>query len=187
MTRVGRNPRDEDHVGRDFAIILASIGVVGALVAALGFAVASFDPLGGSGLLASPPVVKPIPIPASACPYLRVVNAAASEANHWDVGLNADDVKSWRAFGKRLAPTLVSLESSLQLAIPHVPGPVATQLKATLHQVVIGRPKLQSTTSFTDYIEQTDGAVSEGYRDLLNASHLVGNACGFPLAPTSRL
>jgi hypothetical protein len=169
------------------AIILAIIGVVGALVAALGFAVASFDPFGGSGLFAPAPVVKPIPIPKSACPYLRVVNAAASDANHWDVGLNADDVKSWRAFGKRLAPTLVSLQSSLQLAIPHVPGPVATQLKATLHQVVIGRPPLLTTTSFTDYIDKTNGAVSAGYIDLLHASDLVGNACGFTLAPTFAL
>jgi hypothetical protein len=187
MVNVGRRP-DEEHTGRDFAIILGIVVVVGALVAGLGFAAASFDPFGGSGLFGPPQgALKPIPIPASACPFLRVVSATANDANHWDVGLNADDLKSWQAFGTQLAPTLASLETSLVVAIPHVPSPVASQLSATLRQVVIGRPKLLSTRSFSDYVQQTNGAVSTGYYHLARASELVGNACGFKLAPTFRL
>jgi hypothetical protein len=185
---VGRNPRSgQDHTARNFAIILVSVVVVGALVAGLGFAIASFDPFAGLKSSGTGPTVKPIPIPAGACPYLRLVNGAANDANHWDVALNAGTVKAWRAFATRTAPTLVALQTSLFFAIPHVPRPVALKLQGALQQVVIGRPPLLKSTSVFDYLDKSNSALLTGYNDLVDASELVGMACGFTLAPSGSL
>jgi hypothetical protein len=148
-------------------------------VVAVGVAMSSVKPLGD--LDARPPV-KPISIPATACPYLRLVSASASTANY-SAGYAADDGRSWRAFAQRTAPALASLERSLQLAMPHVPRLVAAQLRVTLHQVVIGRPALMTSRSSADYFDTTHGAQLIGYTALADASGRVGNACGFTLVP----
>ena len=133
--------------------------------------------------------VKPIPIPTSACPYLRLVSVSASAASLWDQGLTANDPTSWRVFAERMAPTLASLQRSLQLAMPHVPHPVAAKVQVALHEVVIGRPALMTSRSSGDYFyfDRTNWAPLDGYNALADASGLVGNACGFTLAPSARL
>ena len=172
------------HTRRNVAIfggVIVALLVAGAVT--VGVALASID-VGDIGRR-SP--TKAIPIPATACPYLRVVSVAASDANHWDQGIATGDVKSWRAFAKRTAPTLAALDHSLRLAIPHVPKPVATQLRWTLLNVVKGRPALLGSESYIDYLHQSEDAVTGGYAALSEASDLVGNACGFTLAPLPRL
>ena len=88
-----------------------------------------------------------------------------------------------------MAPTLASLQRSLQLAMPHVPHPVAAKVQVALHEVVIGRPALMTSRSSGDYFyfDRTNWAPLDGYNALADASGLVGNACGFTLAPSARL
>lgn len=151
------------------------IGIVVAVVVVM----SSVKPLDDLGVRAP---LKPILIPTTACPYLRSVSASASTANY-RAGLAASDGKSWRAFAEQTAPALAALQRSLELAIPHVPRPVAVQLRLTLHQVVIGRPALVTSRSSADYLDKTNGAQLIGFSALTDASSLVGNACGLTLVP----
>ena len=169
----------QKHTARNLTIVGLVVALVIAIVVAVGIAMSSVKPLGDLG---TRPPVKPIPISATACPYLRSVSATASAANY-SAGLAASDGKSWRAFAHRTAPALASFERSLQLAMPHVPRPVAAQLRVTLRQVVIGRPALMRSRSSADYLDRTNGAQLIGFSALADASSLVGNACGLTLVP----
>jgi hypothetical protein len=126
------------------------------------------------------PAVKPIPIPAAACPYLLVLHVAADSAGvGWVKALDYDTTKQWRPFAVQLAPKLGVLETALLVASVHVPRPVAADFTDALHQVVIGRPPLAASSDVDAYLAATNSAVMQGWSDLSNASGLIGNACGF--------
>ena len=131
------------------------------------------------------PAVKPIPIPATACPYLRVVHVAASSAGvDWFTALGYNTAKQWQPFALQLEPKLTVLETSLVASIPHVPRPVARDFEDTAHQIVIGRAPTASR-NVNEYLKGTNGAVITGWSALNHASDLIGNACGFDFAPTT--
>jgi hypothetical protein len=177
-----RSPKSGKAVA---AIAVAWVAGVIGFVTLLGFGVAScmnsinfnFD-LGG-------PAVKPIPIPATACPYLRVVHVAASAAGvDWFTALGYGAAKQWQPFARQLEPKLTVLESSLVASIPHVPHPVARDFEDTAHQIVIGHSPTASR-NVNDYLNRTNSAVITGWSALNHASELIGNACGFDFAPTT--
>jgi hypothetical protein len=126
------------------------------------------------------PIVKPIPIPAAACPYLLVLHVAADSAGvGWVKALDYNTTRQWRPFAVQLAPKLAVLETALLVASVHVPRPVASDFTDALHQVAIGRPPLAASPDVGTYLAQTNNAVINGWSDLNSASALIGNACGF--------
>jgi hypothetical protein len=128
--------------------------------------------------------VKPIPIPAASCPYLRVLNAVEeSTGEGWIGALGYNTPAEWRPFAAQLAPKLAVLETTLLVASAHVPRPVALDFTDALHQVVIGRPPLATSLTENAYVAQTNDAVVAGWGDLNHASGLIGNACGFVFSP----
>ena len=167
------------------AIVVAWIAGVLAFVTLCGFGIASCMSSINFNLDFGAPAVKPIPIPATACPYLRVVHVAASSAGAgWATALGYSNAKQWRPFARQLEPKLAILESSLVASIPHVPRPVAWDFEDTAHQIVIGRSPSAFATTW-DYIGRTNNAVIAGWGDLNHASDLIGNGCGFDFAPTT--
>jgi len=105
------------------------------------------------GSLGGPTVVKRVPIPAAACPYLRVVYVAAESAGAgWVSALDYHTTQQWRPFAVQLAPKLPVLETALLVASAHVPRPVASYFTDALHQVVIGRPPLAASQTVDDYL-----------------------------------
>jgi hypothetical protein len=166
-------------LGRIVAIVLGVVGL--ALVSAVFVScVATLDH--DSGSIGSSPL-QPIAIPAAACPYLRTVNATAERAGEGWFDGTLSDPNTWRPFATQLALKLAVFELALRVAIPKVAQPVATELRKTLAEVRIGRAKLGGAISVRDYMKRTDYAVSGGYLTLSRASDLVGDACGFTLAP----
>jgi hypothetical protein len=141
-----------------------------------GISVPNFNP---------PPHRAPIPIPHSSCASLRAVQLTATDAGHsWGaVLLSQNDTKDWQTFAARLGPRLARFDVALHAAVPHVPTPVAAELRAVIRQVDLGRVQLPYAKSSATYTSLTDNAVASGYSALLQASDLVGNACGFTLAP----
>ena len=130
------------------------------------------------------PTVKPIPIPAASCPYLRVLNAVEESAGAgWINALDYNTTDQWRPFAAQLAPKLAVLETTLLVASAHVPRPVASDFADALHQVVLGRPPLAISRTANAYLAQTNSAVLAGWIDLNQASALIGNACGFDFSP----
>src|SRR5438128_11036214 len=67
--------------------------------------------------------VKPIPIPAASCPYLRAVQTTADRAGEgWGDVMFTSDRKTWRPFAVQLRPKLATFELALRLAIPAAPN-----------------------------------------------------------------
>ena len=135
-----------------------------------------------SGLLQfpAPAAVPPVPIPQTACPYLRLVAVAAENAGAaWHDAFQPST--GWKRFAGKLSVPLTALDTALATAAPHVPDPVARDLVAVQHDVHIGRAQLRAATSVNDYLARSQ--VLSGYGTLEHASALVGNACGFTLAP----
>jgi hypothetical protein len=128
----------------------------------------------------TPQALKPIPIPAASCPYLRAVHATAERAGAgWGDVLFSSDRKRWRRFAVQVGPKLAAFDLALRAAIPNTPRPVATRLRRNLRQVEIGRARLTVSRDGWDYFDRTHWAVITGYENLSDASDLVGHACGF--------
>lgn len=124
--------------------------------------------------------VQPIPIPQSACAYLRIVSVAANDAAAPWADAFTPSVDPAQ-FSKQLAPPLASLDAALGAAVDHVPGPVASDFRTVRATVEVGRLNLPVRDSVPKYLDRS--GVVAGYGALQHASALVGNACGFVLAP----
>jgi len=121
-----------------------------------------------------------IPIPPAACPYLRLVSAAATDAAEpWRLGL--DPSTKWDRFATELSEPLARLDAALGAAITRVPPAVAHDLIEARRNVEVGRVQLLATTSVHDYLGQ--GNVLAGTSALADADALVGTACNVTLAP----
>ena len=174
-----------------FGVVLASTWVIGSVIAMLvGFSMALSeckgalnDSFSGFNLDLHRPVAHPIPIPHSACPSLRLVSVAAHDADEpWRQLFQAPVLhQDWTQFSQALSKPLASLDGALGAAVDHVPGPVASDLREVRRRVEVGRFELTTPHSVNDYMNNS--GVLDGYTKLLHASDLVGNACGFELAP----
>jgi hypothetical protein len=123
--------------------------------------------------------VQPIPVPQSACPYLRLVSVATAQAQTpW---LNGS-VSDWPRFSRDLSTPLASLDGALGAAIPHVPDAVARDFRDTRREVEVGRMALLAAHSLAEYLGRAN--VTGGYAALRHASELVGTTCGFQVAPS---
>ena len=126
-------------------------------------------------------VTTSIPVAETACPSLRLVHVAAERAGrHWAAALNKEI--SWKEFAAQLGPKLPPLAAALRAAIPLVPARVSRDLRFALKEVQIGRIKLKTARSIEEYTFQHRNVLA-GYVALAHASNLIGNQCGFVLAP----
>jgi hypothetical protein len=185
MTHVPE-PRS-DETGRHSRAPMFILGAVGAVLVLLVVAciviVASLDSIGDNISLPGDKHFTPIPVAAIACPYLREVHDKADAASQtlWNV-LGAQTAE-WRTEAAQHAQQLAAFELTLRAAIPHVPAPVATELKTVRVKVAAGRKEIAAAHSATEYVHLSSGQVIDGTVALGNASDLVGNACGFKLSP----
>jgi hypothetical protein len=177
---------DRDRIARRsgavFALSVAATGL--ALFVGFGIAMAGCehslqDAFSGFGN-GSFESVAPIPIPPTACPYVRLTAAAAAEAaKPWhDAFAPAAD---WARFSKDLSAPLANLDAALTATVPNVPAPVAQDLRTVQHDVEFGRVQLFAANSVSEYMNGSK--VFEGFTALGHASALVGTACGPQLAP----
>jgi len=163
------------------SIALAFVALAGSCafaISRLDFGNLNFGPL---DLNATPGVYTPIPVPRSACRYLRRVHDTADRSGQLWVsaafGSLADRKRNLVTF------RLLEFDFALQRAMPHVPVAVRRQLHETLVQVRAGERELRRAKSVSAYGIATFDAVDAGNRSLGNASDLVGHACGFRLEP----
>jgi hypothetical protein len=167
-------------------VFLLSVGAAGlALFAGFGIAMAACehsvrDVFSGFGNIGTFENVQPIPIPQTACPYVRLASAAAADAAApWHDAFKPSP--DWERFSTQLSGPLANLDAALGAAVPHVPEPVARDLRTVLADVKVGRVQLLAATSVSDYMARSD--VLGGFAALGHASALIGTACGPTLAP----
>jgi hypothetical protein len=133
--------------------------------------------------------LSPIPVPSTACPYLRPIHTVAVKLDdQWVRALDGRD--PWPAFRLELTAELPTLEDALTRAQSHVPAPIASKFATVVLDVRLGRAELPRATSVADVLFFPDAgksAVMDGASALADATDLVGAACGFRLAPTSPL
>jgi hypothetical protein len=152
-------------------VLGAMTALVGVLAVEIGTVLRGLDGLGA-------PRVKPIPIPSAACPYLRAVRDAATAARD-ALFAQHDSAATWELLSERLD----RFDEALREAMPRVPPRVAASLRAVLRRVDIGRAELPYVRTDAEYHRQIGAAPAEGFAALVEASHLVGDACTFELAP----
>jgi hypothetical protein len=126
-----------------------------------------------------------IPVPSASCAPLRAVQLTAADAGQsWGtVFTNPSDTSSWHSFAAQLGPRLARFDVALHAAVPRTPAPIAAELRDVIRKVDVGRVQLPHAQSEADYATLTNNAVLEGYASLGRASDLMGDACGFTLAP----
>ncbi len=141
------------------------------------------DATSGLNLFPDDQIVPPsrtIPIPPAACPYLRLVSAAANDAaKPW--GRAFEPSANWDHFAAALSEPLARLGAALGAAIAHVPPSVARDLTEARRNVEVGRVQLVKTRSIRDYLNQLN--VIAGTQALSDADALIGTACNVTLAP----
>jgi hypothetical protein len=127
----------------------------------------------------------PIPVAASACPYLRPVHDSAESAGRTYLRLlsGRTDPNAWGAEAAQHGQQLAALELTLLAAIPHVPKRVAAELEQVSANVAAGRTAVAVAPSASDYVSRSSKRAFDGIFALEDASDLVGNACGFELSP----
>jgi len=191
---VGRVERPAPTAAPGCIAALVGLAVVFGGLAALFVKVGNALDHVGSGLSfpnLSRPEVHPIPIPRAACPSLRTVHDTAAQSEHLylsalDASAPNGDKKSeqsWPSFRASFLLTLAGFDGALRQAVPEVPPRVAAQLTTVLNNVHVGETELGAASSYSEYTRSTFGNVLGGYGALGTAGHLVGNACGFALAP----
>jgi hypothetical protein len=133
--------------------------------------------------------LSPISVSMNACLYLRPVHDVAVRLNdQWNRAL--DGRQRWPSFRAQLASELPKLESSLRRAESHVPARIVSKFEIVVADVHLGRAELPRASSIGDVLTLTGQAKSpviEGANALSDASDLVGNACGYRLAPANAL
>jgi hypothetical protein len=127
--------------------------------------------------------LSPIAVSIDACPYLRPVHEVAGRlGNQW-----AGSWEPWPSFRARLAADLPKLEAALKRAEPHVPARIVSKFEVVALEVHLGRTELPRARSPVDVLFPpgvTKSPVLEGVDALADASDLVGNVCGYRLAPS---
>jgi hypothetical protein len=127
--------------------------------------------------------IKPIPVPATACPSLRLVHDDAARATAvWNPVWSGTETPSQaREFWVEMGPILERLDQSLHRALPRVPAPIAAQFRVSIRDVEVGQAALLYFRDPHRYMSATFSQLFEGSDALWQASQLVGNACGFDL------
>lgn len=131
--------------------------------------------------------LSPISVSIDACPYLRPIHDVSVRLNdQWRRAL--DGRERWPSFRVHLASELPTLERALEQADSHVPARIARQFEVVVVWVHLGRAELPRATSVVDVLSpagQAKSPVIDGANALADASDLVGNVCGYRLAPAN--
>jgi hypothetical protein len=129
----------------------------------------------------------PIPIAASACPYVVLMHEAANnfQASVPPLGMPGYDARgrplTWPQVRARLTTTLDALEVSIAGSRPHLPAPVRRQLVVALREVRSGRAQLPLARDGSDFWDRTRDELDRGKLAFGYASDLVGHGCAVPL------
>jgi hypothetical protein len=164
-----------------------ALGVLAVIIAcAVAFVAVVANALNHLGEIAPRDHLSPIPIGASACPYVVLMHAAANNFQSVEpflgVGFDAHGKQlTWKQTRNRLRPALETLERSIEGSSPHFPIPVQRQLAVALANVRVGRVDLAVARNGNDLFDHSWPAVQEGQRAFGYASDLIGKRCSVKL------
>ena len=134
--------------------------------------------------------LKPIPIAASACPYVALMHAAADNYQNtvpmfW-IAIDANGhLVPWATERPRLDATLRLLDGSIKVSTAHFPAPIRAQLAVTESAIDEGRVQLAHARDLQDVMNRSQPALDRGQRAFGFASDLVGRQCRVRLAAGS--
>ena len=132
----------------------------------------------------------PVPISAHACPYVRVMHAAANEVQRdkpvpaFDLRVKGDLEHKLNATFPRSRPRFANALATFELAIvisePHFPDRVRHFLNTTVADVRTGRAVLKTATNRA-LVMRYSNLYDSGERAFGYAGDLVGHRCGVQL------
>ena len=134
--------------------------------------------------------LKPIPVAASACPFVEAMHDAANELQkaYPVFGVAFDPhgrALTWPQTRKRLARAGDVLEYSIAAGLGQFPAQVQGYLEEVSRQIQAGRAQLRDAHDEFDFFQRTserweDGQVAFGF-----AGDLIGGQCGVQLGADS--
>jgi hypothetical protein len=137
--------------------------------------------------------LKPIPIAASACPYVVLMHATANAFQsaepilgelYYDAHGNLI-TPPWPYPRDRVLPAILNLQVAIFVSTPHFPPPIRHQLTDTLDAIHAGITQLAAAHDATGL--GTSQALVAGQTAFGYASDLVGTQCRVPLGANSTL
>jgi hypothetical protein len=163
------------------------IGFAAALVIALVAGGTFFDNLGRVRFGRQP--LSAIGVSADACPYLNRVHTLVVRLDRqWTDALAGRD--RWPTFRTELATELPALQAALVRSEPYVPEPIGSRFETMVLDLRLGVAELPQAASVMDVLVRPGTSKSplvDGVNALADASDLVGEACGYRLAPSNEL
>lgn len=134
--------------------------------------------------------LQPIPISASACPYVALMHAAANyyQGNVPVFGFAFDErggTVPWSQERPHLDETLRLLKGSIVASREHFPDRIRAQLAVTVGAIDEGRAQLAQATDGFDVMNRSRPALERGQRAFGFASDLVGHQCRVGLGADS--
>jgi hypothetical protein len=182
-----------ERTGRRTAERVVGVAVAIIVVVALGsYAVSNFSL--GFDLQTSRKHLKPIPIAASACPYVRVMHATANALQSAEpfFGLYLDRLGNaiepqppWPQVRARVRSTLLNLQLAIFVSTPHFPPPIRHHLTDTLNAIHTGLIEVGQAQDAFDLVTRSSNTLSGGQTAFGYASDLVGRQCHVPLGANS--
>jgi hypothetical protein len=132
----------------------------------------------------------PIPIAASACPYVALMHEAANrfQTTYPVLGLSYDaDMHelAWPQTRDRLRHATDVLDFSIVAGTPHFPQQVQHYLDVTLVNLRTGRAQLAAASNASDVFSRTQQLFQDGQAAFGFAGDLIGRQCPVPLAADS--
>jgi hypothetical protein len=179
------------HTVRWFAGIGIAVSVAVLVVLVL-FGIAFDQFINGFTVLASPSRahLKPIPIAATACPYVRVLHDIANDVQRNEplpVLMSTASIR-WLAWpspsparAQQFREALLALDLGITVSIPRLPPVVRIYLTATQRAARLGRDQIAHTYYGFLPAQPSTNLLSSGQQSFGYASDLVGSQCGVSL------
>jgi hypothetical protein len=157
-----------------------------AVSVAVAFAVAGLDR--SLGHLGERDHLKPIPIDASACPYVVAMHNAANDFQNATPPVElilAFDGKNRPRYWPRSRPGLTHaadvLDVTIAAGVPHLPTEVQTYLTRVRVDISKGRRQAALATTEPEYLTRVSPLIASGKSEFGFAGDLIGHACSVDL------
>jgi hypothetical protein len=130
--------------------------------------------------------LKPIPVAASACPFVKAMHESANQLQaaqpFFGVAFDAHGGElTWQQTRARLGRAADTLEFSLAGGLPQFPPEVQHYLVKVRDDIHAGRAQLRTARDGSDFIVRTSGLWADGQVAFGFAGDLIGRQCGVQL------
>jgi hypothetical protein len=171
-------------------VVFVAAFLLGGVAVSVGiaFAVAGIDR--SLGHMGARDHLKPIPIDASACPYVVAMHNAANDFQNATPALEfvidePGNPLPWTQSRAALTHAADVLDVTIAAGVPHLPPQVQTYLTRVRVNIGKGRRQAALATTRTQFLTSVEPFIDSGKSEFGFAGDLIGHACSVDLGADS--